>query len=388
MCYNSLDLRGITRYYSEEQLKVEYINPRPFGDNLPSSNYLQDFKNSNSIFVDKTDIIHKLINNGGANLLTRPKGFGKSLLLDTIQMIFEKDKIIKLLKIGQHYENLIPHPVIRFDFSADSDLKGYIWNILNHHAVELKISIADLSIQASLMAVLKGYSKINKQVCILVDEYDEPLWVDDENLLKINKQLIEHFFLIVKSLEEHIRFMLVLGVTTNSLWYENNWWDITLDLEYATLLGFTLEDIKIYFSNHIDLLAKSSEIKDTQTILETMTKLYDGFQFSYWKTPGLYHPISVIECFKNKQLKKYWTATSDGSYSKLLRAFKNPSFRYHIGYDAQQLDSIDPCNANLTQLLWQTGYLTIKDSDMEKYYLRVTNEEIEDQFDSIKYTIL
>ena len=126
MCYNSLDLRGITRYYSEEQLKVEYINPRPFGDNLPSSNYLQDFKNSNSIFVDKTDIIHKLINNGGANLLTRPKGFGKSLLLDTIQMIFEKDKIIKLLKIGQHYENLIPHPVIRFDFSADSDLKGYI----------------------------------------------------------------------------------------------------------------------------------------------------------------------------------------------------------------------------------------------------------------------
>ena len=119
-----------------------------------------------------------------------------------------------------------------------------------------------------------------------------------------------------------------------------------------------------------------------------MTKLYDGFQFSRLKTPGLYHPISVIECFKNKQLKKYWTATSDGSYSKLLRAFKNPSFRYHIGYDAQQLDSIDPCNANLTQLLWQTGYLTIKDSDMEKYYLRVTNEEIEDQFDSIKYTIL
>ena len=277
MCYNSLDLRGITRYYSDEQPKVEYINPRPFGDSLPSSNYLQDFKNRNSIFVDKTDIIHKLINKRGAYLLTRPKGFGKSLLLDTIQMIFTKDKIIKLLKICHHYENLIQYPVIRFDFSGDSDLEGYIWSILNHHADELKISIAGLSIQISLLEVLKGYSKIKKQVCILVDEYDEPLWVHDENLLKINKQLIEYFFLTVKSLGEHIRFMLVVGVTKNSLWYENNWWDITQNSKYATLLGFTLEDIKTYFSNHIDLLAKSSEIKILKQYLKLWRNYMTGF---------------------------------------------------------------------------------------------------------------
>ena len=92
------------------------ISPLPFGDVLPRSASLKDFKDGNCIFVDKTDIIYDLISRRGSFILTRPRRFGKSLLLDTIDMIFKKDKIIKHLKIGKHYKDLKPHPVIRFDF--------------------------------------------------------------------------------------------------------------------------------------------------------------------------------------------------------------------------------------------------------------------------------
>ena len=116
MHYNNLGLWGIIRHYSEEQQKMPSISPLPFGDVLPSSASLQEFKDQEWIFVDKTDIIHQLINNESSFILTRPRRFGKSLLLDTIDMIFKKDKIIKHLKIGKHYKDLKPHPVIRFDF--------------------------------------------------------------------------------------------------------------------------------------------------------------------------------------------------------------------------------------------------------------------------------
>ena len=193
------------------------ISPLPFGDVLPRSASLKDFKDGNCIFVDKTDIIYDLISRRGSFILTRPRRFGKSLLLDTIQMIFETNVIIKPLNIGKHYENLISHPVIRFDFSADSNLKDYIWNILNHHADELGISLANLGIELSTIAVVEEYSKKKGKVCILVDEYDKPIWVHDENLFQTNKDLIKNFLTTVKSLVNHVRFMLVVGETKISL---------------------------------------------------------------------------------------------------------------------------------------------------------------------------
>ena len=134
-------------------------------------------------------------------------------------------------------------------------------------------------------------------------------------------------------------------------------------------------------------MATKYGMQDNKSLLESMTKLYGGYQFSWLKTPGIYNPVSVIKCLENQELRKYWTATSGGSDSKLLRAFKsNRSFAYDSEYYAEGLNSIDPRNTDLTQLLWQAGYLTIKDSTIQKYNLRVTNEEIRDQLDSIKYT--
>ena len=223
-----------------------------------------------------------------------------------------------------------------------------------------------------------------------MDEYDKPLWVDDENMLEINKKLIEYFLTTIKALGNHVRFTLVVGVTKISLSDflsgPNNLEDLTLDPRCATLLGFTLEEIKTYFLNHINLLAAIYGMQDNKPILESMTKLYDGYQFSWLKTPGVFNPISVIECFKKKRLEGYWIATSSGSYSKLLRAFKNNrSFAYNPEYYAEYIEAIDPRIPNLIQLLWQAGYLTIKDFRDGKHYLKETNEEIRDQLDSIKY---
>ena len=199
-------------------------------------------------------------------------------MLDTIKIIFEKNEIIKPLKIGKHNDNLVSHPVIHFDFSTNfKGLEGYIWNNLNGHADKLQISIANLSIQDSLVKVLEEYSKKEGKVCILVDEYDKPLWVDNENLFQINKDLIEDFFTTVKSLGNHVRFMLVLGVTRIKLSGlfsgPNNLIDLTLDSTYAALLGFTLEEIETYFPNHINLLATKYGMQDNKSILESMTKL-------------------------------------------------------------------------------------------------------------------
>ena len=394
LLYNTLGFRGVKRYYSEDQTKVSCIYPLPFGTELPNTPVLEHFKECGWIFVDKTDIIHRLINNSGLYILTRPRRFGKSLLLNTIKMIFEKNEIIKSLKIGKHYNDLKSHPVIKFDFSTNCEgLEGYIWNNLNDHANELQISIADLSIQDSLTKILEGYSKKKEKACILVDEYDKPLWVDDENLLKINMKVIDNFFTAVKSLETNVRFMLVIGVVRNKLSRLfsglNNLEDLTLDSRYATLLGFTLEEIKVHFSNHLELFAATSGIKDAQSILEDMKKEYDGYQFSQLKTPGIFNPISVIECLDMELIKDYWISTGSGGYSMLIQAFKrDSSLVYNPNYYAVSMETIDPSNIDPIQLLWQTGYLTIKDYSNGVYNLRETNTPIKKYLNSIKFTSL
>ena len=126
-------------------------------------------------------------------------------------------------------------------------------------------------------------------------------------------KVIEDFFITVKSLETHVRFMLVIGVVRNKLSRlfsgPNNLEDLTLDSRYATLLGFTLEEIKAYFSNHLELFAAKSEIKDAQSVIEDIKKEYDGYQFSQLKTLGLYNPISVIQCLDMMLIGDYWSST-------------------------------------------------------------------------------
>ena len=314
-------------------------------------------------------------------------------MLDIIASIFTKNIVIKRLKIGEYYEKLKYHPVIRFDFSREfTDLKGYILRILKIHAKNLEISIDGFSLQHSLEAVFEEYSKKGQKVCILVDEYDKPLWVDDESLCKANADLIATMFTTIKSLAEYVRFMLILGVTRNSLSGlfsgPNNLQDLTLDRQYASLLGFTLDEIESRFSKHITMLAQLNNQTNSNVVKE-MTELYNGYQFSNFTPPGIYNPISVIECFRKNTIRPYWTLTEDGSYAKLRQVYnKDRSIIFQTTYIEDAIKAINHQNYNLNQLLWQAGYLTIKEFKNRTFILRETNEETKAAFRALKWDTL
>ena len=386
--------RGSMRYFGEDQPKVPIlVDPNPFGDDLPNSKYLSDFERNKWIFIDKTDLIYRLISNVGSYILIRPRGFGKSLLLDIIENIFTKNEVIRRLKIGEFYEELEYHPVIHFDFSRESkNLEMNIREVLETHASKLRIKIDGFSLAHSLEAVFEEYSKKNQRVCILVDEYDEPLWVNDESQCRANQELIADMLTTIKSLGNYVRFMLVIGGTRIQLSGifsgPNNLQDFSLNQKYATLLGFTLKEIESHFSKHITALAKANSQTNSEVVQEMM-QLYNGYQFSHVKIEGIYNPISVIECFRNKAIKPYWSLTDEGRFSKSLQLYKaNRSVIFYIPFAEDAIRAIDKEHISLNQLLWQTGYLTIKEYKNRILELRETNEETKAALRTIKWNLI
>ena len=267
-----------------------------------------------------------------------------------------------------------------------------IKEVLETHAKKLKIKIDGFSLAHSLEAVFEEYSKKNQRVCILVDEYDEPLWVNDESQCRANQQLIADMLTTIKSLGNYVRFMLVIGGTRIQLSGifsgPNNLQDFSLNQKYATLLGFTLKEIESHFSKHITALAKANSQTNSEVVQEMM-QLYNGYQFSHVKIEGIYNPISVIECFRNKAIKPYWSLTDEGRFSKSLQLYKaNRSVIFYIPFAEDAIRAIDKEHISLNQLLWQTGYLTIKEYKNRILELRETNEETKAALRTIKWNLI
>ncbi len=352
----------------------------------------------NLFYVDKTDYFHKLVTDeSGIFFLSRPRRFGKSLSVSILKNIFKGNKdLFKGLKIYDMPYDWKAYPVINLNISkapcesAELLNKGLCMQ-LHDSAKDLGIELSTESAAALLFAELIGKAKEYGKLVILIDEYDKPLI---ENIyaphIEEVRQVLENFYINIKASDEHLRFVFMTGVTRFSkvsvFSKLNNLRDITMNEYYATMYGYTQEEVEQYLSGTIDELAGNNKL-DRQEYREIIKQWYNGFRF-HENAKTVYNPVS-IGMFINEggRFTNFWFSTGSPSFVFEVLKKQNIDFFETIRQpvDSVTLDSFDVTNMLAAPFLLQTGYLTIDHVEIwmhqPLYYLNFPNLEIETAFE-------
>jgi len=343
----------------------------------------------NYLYVDKTEHIHRLIVQGSVYFLSRPRRFGKSLLISTLNEIFEGEKeLFKDLWIYKADYAWEKYPVVRIDFSRKKaengkDLKGFILHQLANIADKYGISLKHDQYDEAFDELLTKLSEINK-VVVLIDEYDKPIIdnIESKELAVEFREILKGFYTIIKACDEYIRFVLLTGVSKFSragvFSGLNNLEDISMDARYSSLLGITREEMEVSFKEYIDQFAES-EGSSKSELIEKITYWYDGFCFSR-SCEKVFNPFSVLLLFKKLSFGNYWFESATPSF--LIKLIKGKGFdlnrldRVKVGESAFSSYEIE--NLKVVPILFQTGYLTITGYDKERmeYTLAYPNFEV------------
>lgn len=345
------------------------------------------------VYVDKTDLIFQLTSDYQYVFLGRPRRFGKSLLMSTLQAYFEGRRDLFTDLAIEKLETKWPiHPVIHLDFNTGnySTVDGLISHIsdqLYDYETTYGRNPASDEPQHRLRWIIKqACRRTGQNVVVLIDEYDKPILqaIGNEELDKALREILKPFFSVLKSEDQHIRFAMLSGVSKFgklSVFSDlNNIEDISLNKNYASICGITEEEILNTFASQIDDFAADCGVSREQMLTDLRRK-YDGYRFS--KADILvYNPFSLLNSIKNRELNDYWFETGTPIFlTKLLK--KRDYDLSHIEgaetdqYSLYQVDSQSPI-----PLLYQSGYLTIKkyDADACLYVLGYPNQEVEAAF--------
>ena len=334
-------------------------------------------------YVDKTDIAVQLVREGSYYFLSRPRRFGKSLFLDTLKDLFEckKDLFQGLAAAGQ-WDWGKPSPVIRISFGAGVHTSVDDLDKTIHHTLQLNQQRLNITCEASddvrfyfqqlLTAVHKQYGG----VVILIDEYDKPILdnITDKDTSRAMRDRLKNFYSVIKDSDALLRFVFITGVSkfskVNLFSGLNNLEDITLNPSYATICGYTHQDLLTTFKDHLQG-ADMAQVKDW----------YNGYNYLGEK---VYNPFDILLYISNgvSRFNSYWWSTGNPSFLiELLKA--KPYFipeLSHYQADSVVLDSFDVDHIELVALLWQTGYLTIEREESSPfgsvYHLALPNREI------------
>ena len=345
------------------------------------------------LYVDKTPDIYRLITGGEVYFLSRPRRFGKSLLLSTLEAIFEgRRELFEGLWIAGSDYGWEEHPVLHVDFSmlrvADAEgLERRLAEHLEMLAADYGVSLPAGDYQRHLQDLIRQLAARNR-VVVLIDEYDKPIIDNIENVAEAQRirEVLKGFYTILKGMDRYLRFVFLTGVSKFSkvgvFSGLNNLNDITLDNRYAALLGITQEEMERDFQDYVALFAENAGIPAAQLVAD-IRRWYDGFCFSKSCTP-VYNPFSLLLLLDAQDFRNYWFETGTPTFLiKLLQ---------ERGYDVRELDdlrvdeltfsSYEVDNLKPVALLFQTGYLTIKGYDAESrlYRLSYPNYEVENAF--------
>ncbi len=351
---------------------------------------IQDFRKlreDHLLYVDKTELIFQLIDTGYYYFLSRPRRFGKSLLLSTIQEIFLGSK--ELFQ-GLWIEDKIdwePHPVIHISFNAigykDLGLEEAIEQKLTDIGIEYGIDLKKRGIAPRFTELLQKLQKsYGKKVVILIDEYDKPIvdYIDKVEKADQQRDILKNFYSVIKNADPFIRFFFITGVSKFSrvsLFSDlNNLEDITLVRSYSTLTGYTQEELTYYFEDRIGALAQQHPLS-VDTLKEKIAEWYNGY--SWDGHHRLYNPFSILSLFKANDFFNFWWQTGTPSFLiNLLR--KGMHFQLESIEGGQDLfESYTLDNLEYRSLLFQTGYLTIQSVDEYGLYtLAYPNKEVRD----------
>ena len=352
------------------------------------------------VYVDKTQHIYNLINGESYYFLSRPRRFGKSLLLDTISEVFGGGRdLFKGLWIYDSDYGFAKHPVIRLDMSNISNktpktLEDSIASSLGRRIQEECLDIDDKIPSDMFKHLIEGlHKKHGQRVVVLIDEYDKPILdhLGDIETAEANRQVIRGLYGILKSMDPYLRFTFVTGVskfTKTSVFSElNNLFDITMAEDYANICGIEVNRLGEYFGEHIESLIAHrnfKQYKNMQSLHDEILSWYDGY--SWDGESKLLNPFSLLNFFGQKKFDSFWYASGTPKFLVDLIKGKPESYAALRNLEIKEwvLDTFDIRKMEIEPLLFQTGYLTVKDVRPARgaplYLLGMPNHEVRDAF--------
>lgn len=328
-------------------------------------------------YIDKTEYIYKIVKSEGYFFLSRPRRFGKSLLLSTIHAYFEgRRELFSGLDISRHDIEWVEHPVFHFDLNiGDYMSETGLYNLLSSRLADYeaiygrKSDIEDLAIRLRYL-IESAHEITGEQVVILVDEYEKPLLSTIGNLEMQDKfrALLKPFYGVLKSCDAHIRFAMLTGVTRlgkMSVFSDlNNLNDISMDAEYAGICGITKEELLTDFDFGIRQLATKRNRSVEETV-DDLVRAYDGYRFSEEEGVKVFNPFSLLCALSKLRISDYWFETGTPTYLiELLKESRIDLWDVDgCEVSVSQLKDITSFQSDAIPMLYQSGYLTIKEFD-------------------------
>ena len=352
-------------------------------------------RNDNCVYIDKTELIYRLVNTHTTYFLSRPRRFGKSLLVSTLEAYFSgKKDLFKGLMMEQLEKDWTVYPVLHIDFSISKYMNaGMLRSAINNRLVEWEriygCDTSEDTFSLRLKGIIKrAYEQSGRQVVLLVDEYDSPM-LDSNNNEELQAEIrgiMRDFFSPLKAQGEYLRFLFLTGISKfsqMSIFSElNNLQNISMQDAYSAICGITENELRTQLEEDIRRMAEANgETYDEACI--HLKQQYDGYHFSE-NSEDIYNPFSLLNAFKYQEFGSYWFETGTPTYLvKLLKKHHYDLERMaHEETDVQVLNSIDSESTNPIPVIYQSGYLTIKGYDEEFgiYRLGFPNREVEEGF--------
>jgi len=343
-------------------------------------------------YVDKTGYVYSIAHDYKYVFLSRPRRFGKSLLTSTFHSYFEGRKgLFESLEAGRLEKEWTKYPVLHFDMSGAKHMDAKrLQNMLNLQLIEYETIYGKGEAEVESNDRLKGlirraYEQTGQKVVVLIDEYDAPLLdvLSDREALKENRNVMRNFYSPLKLSDPYLRFVFITGITKFSqlsIFSElNNLQNISMMPEYAGICGITSEELQTQFSDDIDDLSSRLGISREEA-LTTLKEYYDGYHFSH-NSPDIYNPFSLIKALDAAEFDPYWFESGTPTFliEQMRKFHSTPQSISEVKARKSDFDAPTEGMTSITPLLYQSGYLTIKDYNPKSriYTLALPNREVQ-----------
>ena len=353
----------------------------------------EEIRKLDNLYIDKTEYIYRMTHTDGKYFfLSRPRRFGKSLLVSTFQSYFEgKKELFEGLAIEKLEKEWNTYPVLHFDLSKGKhmekeQLNRYLLDIIEKQEARFDCKSNKIDVNIRLDDLINAvYQKTGKQVVVLIDEYDAPLLdvAHEKEKLDELRNTMRNFYSPLKGNESMLRFVFMTGITKFSqlsIFSElNNIKNVSMDEPYAGICGITKEELLTQMSDDIDVLAGHLELSREETIQE-LKDHYDGYHFC-WPSPDVFNPYSLLNCFADGRMDDYWFGSGTPTYLiNMMRKydFLPADLGEAIEVGKKDFDAPTETMTTIVPLLYQSGYVTIKgyDKPTKLYLLALPNQEI------------
>ena len=350
-------------------------------------------RKEDKFYIDKTEYVYRMTHTDGTYFfLSRPRRFGKSLLVSTFQSYFEgKKELFEGLAIEKLEKEWNEYPVLHFDLSKGKhmekeQLNRYLLDIIEKQEARFDCMSNKIDVNIRLDDLINAvYQKTGKQVVVLIDEYDAPLLdvAHEKEKLDELRNTMRNFYSPLKGNESMLRFVFMTGITKFSqlsIFSElNNIKNVSMDEPYAGICGITKEELLTQMSDDIDALAGHLELSREETIQE-LKDHYDGYHFC-WPSPDVFNPYSLLNCFAKQEMDDYWFGSGTPTYLiNMMRKYEflPADLGEAIEVGKKDFDAPTETMTTIVPLLYQSGYVTIKgyDKPTKLYLLALPNQEI------------